>query len=337
MFRFLAILLLAVALWFAWALVLPVVPESPQLLLFPSGSSSSAIAAELQRVGVVRSRLAFQLLHYAQPKRKLKAGEYRFDRPTSGLEVFQRIVRGDVVVHTVVVPEGYNMFDIAAAIQAAGLGKSEDFLVVATHDTALIRAVDPQAKSLEGYLFPDTYLFTRTMTMRDMAATMVRRFQKEAKSLGLGGDTHRLVTLASIVEKETAAPDERSQVAGVYLNRLSKNMLLAADPTVVYAAELTGTYRGAIYQSDLQSASPYNTYKFAGLPPGPIANPGEAALRAAMQPAKSPYLFFVAAGDGTGRHRFSTTFEQHERNVLAYRKTSNGRSGVPSREAAKAR
>jgi UPF0755 protein len=332
MSRFIAILLLAAGLWFAWALVIPVAPNSPQVLLFPPGSSSKSIAAELQRAGVVHSRFAFELLHYALPKKKLKAGEYSFDRAASGLEVFERMARGDVLVHTVVVPEGYNMFDIAAAIEAAGLGSSKDFLAVATHDTALIRAIDPQAKSLEGYLFPDTYLFSRTMSMRDMAAAMVRRFQKEAQTLGLSGDTHRLVTLASIVEKETAAPEERPEVASVYANRLSKNMALAADPTVVYAALLTGTYRGAIYQSDLQSDSHYNTYKFAGLPPGPIANPGAASLRAAMQPAQTAYLFFVAAGDGTGRHHFSTNFEQHERNVIAYRRASKASAsnrGVP--------
>jgi UPF0755 protein len=277
------------------------------------------MAAELQRAGVVRNRFAFELLHYAMPGKKLKAGEYRFVRAANGLEVFERIARGDVLVHTVVVPEGYNMFEIAAAVEAAGLGKKEEFLGVATHDTALIHTVDPQAKTLEGYLFPDTYLFTRTMTMRDMVAAMVRRFQKESQTLGLRQDAHRVVTLASIVEKETADPAERPEVASVYANRLSKNMALAADPTVVYAAMLKGNYRGAIYQSDLQSDSPYNTYKFPGLPPGPIANPGAASLRAAMQPANTDYLFFVAVGDGTGRHHFSANFEQHERNVIAYR------------------
>jgi UPF0755 protein len=236
------------------------------------------------------------------------------------MEVFERMARGDVLVHTVVVPEGYNMFEIAAAIEAAGLGKKEDFLAVATHETELIHAFDPQARSLEGYLFPDTYLFSRTMTMHDMAAAMVKRFQKEAQTLALRQDTHRIVTLAAIVEKETAAPDERPEVASVYINRLAKNMALAADPTVVYASLLSGTYRGTIYQSDLQSDSPYNTYKFAGLPPGPIANPGAASLRAVMQPAKTNYLFFVAVGDGSGRHHFSQNFDQHERNVIAYRK-----------------
>jgi UPF0755 protein len=325
MVRLIAIFLLVASLWLAWALVIPVAPPAPQVLLFPPGSSSKAIAAELQRTGVLRSRFAFDLLHYAMPKKKLKAGEYRFASAASGLDVFRRIARGDVLIRTVVVPEGYNVFEIAAAIEAAGLGKKEDFLAVATHDTALVRAFDPQAKSLEGYLFPDTYQFSRTMSMHEMAATMVRRFQKEAQTLGLTQDAHRLVTLASIVEKETAAPDERAEVASVYANRLAKKMALAADPTVVYAAMLKGDYRGAIYQSDLQSDSPYNTYKFAGLPPGPIANPGAAALGAAMHPAQTDYLFFVAVGDGSGRHHFSANFEQHERNVIAYRKAVKAR------------
>jgi UPF0755 protein len=325
MLRFLAFLLLAVALWLAWALLVPLAPPHAQDLLFPTGSSSKAIAAQLENAGVVRSRLAFQLLHYLQPQRRLRAGEYRFVHADNTMEVFDRIARGDAVIRTVVVPEGYNIFEIAAAIEGAGLGSKQDFIVEATHDTALVHAIDPQARSLEGYLFPDTYQFSRIMSMHEMAAIMVHRFQKESQALGLGTDTHRLVTLASIVEKETADPVERPEIAGVYDNRLTKNMNLAADPTVVYAAELQGNYRGAIYQSDLQSDSPYNTYKFAGLPPGPIANPGAASLKAAMQPAQTDYLFFVAAGDGSGHHHFSTTFEQHERNVVAYRKSQRGR------------
>jgi UPF0755 protein len=320
MLRFLAFLLLAVALWLAWALLLPLAPPQTQVLLFPTGSSSKSIASQLESAGVVRSRLAFQILHYVQPRRRLRAGEYRFEHAANTIEVFDRIARGDAVIRTVVVPEGYNLFEIAAAIEGAGLGSKQDWVAEATHDTALVHAIDPQAHSLEGYLFPDTYRFSRIMSMHDMAAIMVHRFQKESQALGLGADPHRLVTLASIVEKETADPAERAEVASVYDNRLAKHMALAADPTVVYAAMLDGNYRGAIYQSDLQSDSPYNTYKFAGLPPGPIANPGAASLRAALQPAQTDYLFFVAAGDGSGRHHFSTTFEQHERNVIAYRK-----------------
>jgi UPF0755 protein len=325
MFRLIAILLVAAVLWLAWALLFPLAPPAPQTLLFPPGSSSRSMAAELERAGVLRSRLAFELLHRAQRRKTLKAGEYHFDHAESGLDVFDRMVRGDVVQHTVVVPEGFNIFDVAAAVEAAGLGKREDFLKVAQHDTALVHGFDPQATSLEGYLFPDTYQFQRTMTMHEMAATMVRQFQKQTQALGLSHDVHRVVTLASIVEKETAAAEERPEIASVYSNRLAKKMALAADPTVVYAALLAGNYRGAIYQSDLQSASPYNTYRVAGLPPGPIASPGAASLRAAMQPAVTPYLFFVAAGDGSGHHRFSTSFEQHEQNVMAYRRAAKRR------------
>jgi len=325
MHRIFVIVLLAAVLWLAWIMLVPVAPATPQVLLIAPGSSSRTIAAELERAGVIRNRAALQLLHYTMPDKKLKAGEYSFTRPSSAYEIFQRLVRGDVLLRTVVVPEGYNIFDIAAAIEAAGLGSRQDFLNVAEHDTALIHNLDPQAHSLEGYLFPDTYEFSRPVSMRDIAAVMVRRFQREAQSLGLGNDVHRTVTLASIVEKETAAPDERAEVAGVYANRLAKNMALAADPTVVYSALLRGNYRGTIYQSDLQSDSPYNTYRVAGLPPGPIANPGAASLRAAMHPAKSDYIFFVATGDGSGRHRFSASFEQHERNVIAYRKAERAR------------
>ena len=322
MLRFFAMVLLAAALWLAWALALPLAPPQTRDLLFPVGSSSRSIAAQLEREGVVRSRFAFELLHYVLPKRRLKAGEYRFKDAASGVEVFERIARGDAVIRTVVIPEGYDIFEIAAAIEGAGLGKKEDFLAVATQDTALVRPFDPQAPSLEGYLFPDTYQFSRIMSMHEMAAAMVRRFQKESQTLGLapGEETHRIVILASIVEKETAAPEERAEIASVYSNRLARKMVLAADPTVVYAATLKGDYRGTIYQSDLVSSSPYNTYKFTGLPPGAIANPGAASLRAALHPAQTDYLYFVAAGDGSGRHHFSTTFEQHERNVVAYRK-----------------
>ncbi len=278
------------------------------------------MAQELQRAGVIRNARAFQLLHYIQPHKKLKAGEYKFDQEANAVDVFDRIARGDIYAHTVVVPEGFNMFDIAHAVEDAGLGSAQDFLQIAKTDTALIKNYDPEAKSLEGYLFPDTYQFTRTQSMKDIVTAMVKRFDHEAKSLNLNGDLHQLVTMASIVEKETASAEERPEVASVYYNRMKKHMGLAADPTVVYAALIDGRYRGTIYQSDLQSTSPYNTYKYVGLPPGPIANPGRASLQAAMHPANTDYLYFVAVGDGSGKHRFSATYDEHQRNVLAYRR-----------------
>ena len=175
-----------------------------------------------------------------------------------------RVLRGDVYARTVVVPEGYNIYDIAAVVEQAGLGTAADFIAVAKNDVLLLRDIDPQAQSLEGYLFPDTYQFTRIDTAHEIAAAMVHRFRQEAQKIGLLGrpDIHRIVTMASIVEKETAVPEERPLVASVYFNRLDRNMALGADPTVIYAALLAGRYRGTIYQSDLQFDSPYNTYKY---------------------------------------------------------------------------
>ncbi len=309
------LVVVAAFLWFIWAVAMPVRPKAEQFVLLRPGWSTRHIAEELQHAGVVHSADAFLLYHYLVRPTSLKAGEYRFDSPASAFAVHARLARGDVYRRTVVVPEGFNMFDIAAAIEAAGLGPRNEFLEVARNDVALVSDIDPQAKSLEGYLFPDTYQFTRTQTMGDMAAAMVKRFRQEARGIGLlpdpgdasrtpvlaGADVRRVVIMASIVEKETAAPEERPLVASVYYNRLGKRMALDADPTVIYAALLSGRYQGAIYQSDLQSDSPYNTYKHAGLPPGPIANPGLESLKAALHPAATDYYYFVA--DGSGHHR----------------------------------
>ena len=323
LFAIFVLLLIVAGLWLVYGIFLPLKPSQTQYVLLHPGWSTRRIAHELKNAGVIRSANAFALLHYINRTRSLKAGEYKFDSSANALEVRDRLARGDIFAHTVVVPEGYNMFDIARAVQDSGLGSAEDFLKVARSEASLIHIVDPQAQSLEGYLFPDTYQFTRTQSMHDIVAMMVKRFQQAARDLGLQGNVHTIVTMASIVEKETAAPEERPEIASVYYNRLSKRMGLGADPTVVYAALVAGNYRGTIYQSDLQANSPYNTYKYAGLPPGPIANPGISALQAAMNPAHTDYLYFVAEGNGSGRHRFSSTYEQHEKNVVAYRRAQN--------------
>jgi len=226
-------------------------------------------------------------------------------------------------VRTLVIPEGFNMFDIAQAVQNAGLGASQDFLEVATSDTALISDLAPQATSLEGYLFPNTYEFSRTQTMEDMATAMVRQFRQAASELGLTSDAQQTVTLASIIEKETAIADERPEVASVYYNRLRRNMPLQADPSVIYAELLKGAYAGALHHDDMQFNSAYNTYTHTGLTPGPICNPGKSALAAAMHPANTNFLYFVS--DGNSRHRFSGNLEEHNRNVAAYRKVIGGR------------
>ncbi len=312
---------MAFALWFAWAALMPVKPAQTTFVLLWPGWSTRHIATKLQREGIIRSSTAFLMLQYAEGMKTLKAGEYKFDEPASAVDVWRRLVRGDVYARTVVVPEGYNMFEIADAVEQAGLGSAGDFLAVAREDIALVRDLDPNAKTLEGYLFPDTYQFTRIDSARDIAAAMVRRFRQEAQQIRLLGnpDMHRIVTMASIVEKETAAPEERPLVASVYYNRLARNMLLAADPTVIYAALLAQKYRGTIYQSDLQFDSPYNTYKYPGLPPGPIANPGAASLRAALHPAHSDFLYFVS--DNNGHHRFARSPQEHARNVASYRRS----------------
>jgi UPF0755 protein len=211
------------------------------------------------------------------------------------------------------------MFDIAKAMEEAGLGSASDFLRVAETETQLISDMAPDAKSLEGYLFPNTYQFTRTQSLEEMAAEMVHQFRQVAQQIGLASNIPSVVTMASIVEKETAAPEERPRVAGVYYNRLTQNMALDADPSVIYAELLMGTYQGSLHHADLAVNSPYNTYRFPGLPPGPIGNPGRSALEAALHPDKTDFLYFVS--DGNLHHRFAQSLEEHNRNVAAYRRS----------------
>jgi UPF0755 protein len=324
MFRFLlklfVIAVVAALALAAYAWLLPVGPSQPTLVQLKAGSPARRIAIDLEKAGIVRNRYAFLLWRTLHGNKPLKAGEYSFDHPAKIGEVYDRIARGDMYTRVVVVPEGFNMFDIAAAIDEAGLGKRDDFLQVARTETALVRDLDPQAPSLEGYLFPDTYHFTRTQSAHDMAAAMVHRFRQAAREAGLTGDYHNVVTMASIVEKETGAPEERPRVAGVFYNRLEKNMALATDPSVIYAALLNHRYRGTIYQSDLHFDSPYNTYLHAGLPPGPISNPGKASLAAALHPESTDYLYFVS--DNQGHHKFSRTEAEHARNVAEYRRAT---------------
>ena len=312
------LLLLAIAGWLAYGLLVPVSPNGQKFVMLRPGYSTKRIARELKNAGVIRSFDAFVLWHSLHRRPSLKAGEYLFDHDANTVDVHNRLARGDVYVHTVVIPEGFNMFDIAKAISDAGLGRAEDFLKVATTNTALISDLAPQATSLEGYLFPNTYQFTRTQNMHDMAAEMVKEFRLRAAELGMSGDVQKTVTLASIIEKETAAPDERPQVASVYVNRLAAHIPLQADPCVIYAELLGGTYGGALHHNDMQFDSAYNTYRHSGLPPGPIANPGKTSLAAALHPADTRYFYFVS--NGNGHHRFATSLEEHNRNVAALRR-----------------
>jgi UPF0755 protein len=287
-------------------------------LLLHSGYSTRRIAAELKKAGVIRSEFVFRVWHEVHPKPSLKAGEYRFEREAALPQVYERIARGDIYFHVVTIPEGYTMFDIAKAMEDADLGPAADFLHIAETKAELISDLAPGATSLEGYLFPNTYQFTRTQSTEEMTAAMVRQFRQVAQQIGLTSDINRVVTMASIVEKETAAPEERPRVASVYYNRLGKSMALDADPSVIYAELLAGTYQGSLHHADLAVDSPYNTYRFPGLPPGPIGNPGRSSLEAALHPDSTDFLYFV--GDGNGHHRFARDLEEHNRNVAAYRR-----------------
>jgi UPF0755 protein len=317
-FTLFLVLVLAVAGWLAWALWVPFTPESQKFVLLHPGYSTRHIADALKSAGVIRSADAFIFWHYLHHGHSLKAGEYAFDKPANVLDVHKRLVKGDIYVHTVVIPEGYNIFDIAHAIEEAGLGSGDSFLKIAKSDTALISDIAPEAKTLEGYLFPNTYEFTRTQSMQEMAAAMVKQFRQVAHEIGLTGDVQKIVTMASIVERETAVLEERPMVASVYYNRRDKRIALQADPSVIYAELLQGTYSGALHHDDMKFRSDYNTYSHPGLPPGPIGNPGKTSLEAAMHPAVTNYFYFVA--DGSGHHRFAHDLEEHNRNVAEYRK-----------------
>jgi UPF0755 protein len=302
-----------------WLVFMPYGPENETFVDLAPGSSTFAIGRQLEQAGVVRSQFAFDLLR-ACLRGKLKAGEYRFDHPLPAIDVYEHIARGEVYTVALVVPEGSNIFDIANRVDEAGLATRADFLSVAVQQVGLVTDLDPQARSLEGYLFPDTYRFARKAGAAQIAAAMVHRFRAVAAQLGVEKNVHQVVTIASLVEKETAVDADRPLVASVFDNRLEKNMPLETDPSVIYGLELAGQWRGAIYQSDLTRDTAYNTYLHPGLPPGPVANPGMASLRAALNPADTSYLYFVAAGkDAQGHSLFASTLDEHNRNVAGYR------------------
>jgi len=293
-----------------------------QFVDIPPGSRSVAIARSLADAGVVRDVNSFKLaLWISGSARRLQAGEYRFDHPMSARQVAEKIARGDVYVRPITFPEGLTIRQMAELYEGKGFGDAKTFIAAASH-AELVHDIDPTAKDLEGYLFPDTYALPRRATADQLVARMVAGFMKAltpdivdaASARGLS--VRRLVTLASIVEKETGNKEERPLVAAVYSNRLQIGMGLQCDPTVIYALERAGRYDGNLRREDLHFDSPYNTYRYAGLPPGPIASPGRASLQAAASPANVSYLYFVSRNDGS--HVFATTLEEHNRNVQQY-------------------
>ena len=293
-----------------------------QFVEIPVGTGSVSMGKRLADAGVIRSAEAFRLAVWMRGSgRRLQAGEYRFDRPMTTAEVVDKIARGDVYVRALTFREGLTNREMAALFESAGFGTAAEFLKAA-RNAQLVNDIDPAARDLEGYLFPDTYTLPRTATATQLVERMVTRFKKaltpelREQAAAHGLDVRELVTLASLVEKETGKAEERPIVAGVYANRLRIRMPLQCDPTVIYALMLAARYDGNIRREDLQMDSPYNTYRYPGLPPGPIAAPGEASLRAAAAPAAVPYLYFVSRNDGS--HVFAATLDEHNRNVATF-------------------
>jgi UPF0755 protein len=286
------------------------------------GLRTSTILRRLQQDGILRD--AYVPLVYMKVLRyndSLKAGVYEFTGPVSAAQVMEKLIKGDVVLRTVTIREGLDRWAVGRIFAAERFGTPAEWDKL-TGDPELIRDIAPDATSLEGYLFPDTYKFNPGTLPKAIAKAMVENFRKhftkEMAFITTGLDVHKTVTLASIVETEAKLPAERPIVASVYLNRLHRRMLLGADPTVIYALKLAGRWDGNIRKPDLSMESPYNTYHSPGLPPGPIANPGLASLKAAAAPPPTSYLYFVAKHDGS--HAFSTTIEEHNHNVDVYQR-----------------
>ena len=299
-----------------------------QFVEITPGSSTRTIGENLVSAGVVRNQITFgAALWRTGAARELKAGTYRFESPMNAIDVVRKIAKGDVWVKRITLPEGLNLGEMARIFEQEGFGPADTFMNAAGNAEPIAN-LDPAARDLEGYLFPETYLLAPlpALPIKFSAARlvhlMVARFeqlftpemQQAAEAQGL--TTRDAVTLASIVEKETAAPSERPIVAAVFLNRLKIGMGLQSDPTVIYALEKAGTYNGNLTRESLAFDSPYNTYRYRGLPPGPIASPGLASLKAAVAPADVDFLYFVSRNDGT--HVFARTLEEHNANVRKF-------------------
>lgn len=308
-----------VGLRFALFLRTPVAPPAARTITVPAGASFAAVAERLAEEGVVSDLFWLKALSRLRgDARQVQAGEYDFREAASPDTVLDRLVAGDVRRYRFTVPEGLNLREIAAKLDEEGRGDGAVFLKLA-RDPALIAALGIDATTLEGYLFPETYTLIASSTERDLLLAMVEQFRARltpeliAAAAGSGLDRHQLVTLASIVQKEAGNREEMPRIAAVFHNRLKRRMPLQADPTVIYGI---ADFDGNLTREHLKTPTPYNTYRIAGLPPGPITSPGEDALRAAAQPAESDELYFVARGDGT--HVFSRTLKEHNRMVRRY-------------------
>lgn len=322
-------LLAAVAGYYAWQeferrLASPHagVPDGGVFVDVAPGQGAQAIAASLVEAGVVADGLTFRLALWRSGRdRELQAGEYFFEAPMTPLDVVATLADGRVFLRTITFPEGLTLPEMAAIFGASGFGEAPAFREAAS-DPALVADLDPGATDLEGYLFPETYSLPRNATARDLVAAMVAQFRDafdaglRARAAERGLTVRDVVTLASVIQRETGQAAEHELVSAVFNNRLRIGMPLQSDPTVIYALTLAGVYDGNLTRDNLQFDSPYNTYRYGGLPPGPIAAPGLAVLRATLAPADVDYLYFVSRNDGT--HAFARTLREHNRNVREF-------------------
>lgn len=300
----------------------PALQHPPSKVVFiPDGSTFHQVAALLEREQLIRSRSAFVLLGRTQSAdRKIRAGEYELNAGMPPAEILSKLLSGQVVLHPVTIPEGLTMTQIAEVIAQHGLA-DRDELMRLVRDRAFIASLGIKADTVEGYLYPDTYKFPKTAKAKDIIATMVDHLRQvyspelQVRAQELNLTQHEVLTLASVIEKETGADDEREEISAVFHNRLKKRIPLQSDPTVIYGLP---AFDGNIHKKDLSSPSPYNTYRVPGLPPGPIANPGIQAIRAALYPSNSRALYFVSRNDGT--HQFSATLTEHNQAVEKYQK-----------------
>ena len=296
-----------------------------QIITVEPGMSTQAIINRLSEAGIIKDPAALKLYLRMTPGPPLRAGDYQFDSPITPLQAIDKIQRGLVYLERVTIPEGYNRFDIAETLAAkTGKATKEEFLRL-TQDQTPIIPLAPQARDLEGYLFPDTYNYSAKTTPEELVRNMVNRFKEvftpewQARARELNMTVHQVITLASIIEEEARVPDERPRISSVFHNRLKQGSPLGSDPTFIYASILAGDYDGNPNQPrHRQRDSRYNTYIYSGLPPGPIASPGRASIEAALYPEQTDYLYFVVSGT-EGRHKFSRTAAEHEAAVQQYR------------------
>jgi len=321
-------------IWYSIEKPYGTIPADGLYVDIPHGASRRAVAHILNKAGVIRNSFAFELYARRHPKRTLEAGEYLFEHPMAGKDVFWKLANGEVYQQPFTVREGETVFDIARDLEAAKYMTADDFLKAA-EDTSQIKDLFPAARTLEGFLFPATYNLPKHAPAEELTGMMVRKFREKLANVLPNGpegsdppvSIGAVVTLASLVERETPKPDERPLVAGAFTNRLAKNMPLQCDPTVIYALQMDDEYNGSLRLRDLRINSPYNTYMNRGLPPGPIGNPGEVALRAALHPAETDYLYFVA--NTQGGHFFAATLAEHNKNVAKYHRLLNGEPAEP--------